>query len=46
MYTIGELAKAAEVPSTTVRFYERKGLLTRSRPSKTSGSCPCASKAS
>ena len=27
MYTIGELAKAAGIPATTVRFYERKGLL-------------------
>lgn len=27
MYTIGELAKAAGVPSSTVRFYERRGLL-------------------
>ena len=25
--TIGELAKAAEVPTSTVRFYEREGLL-------------------
>src|SRR5690349_3932882 len=25
--TIGELAKAAEVPTSTVRFYERRGLL-------------------
>lgn len=28
--TIGELAKAAEVPTSTVRYYEREGLL---RPS-------------
>lgn len=28
--TIGELAKAAEVPTSTVRFYEREGLLTPS----------------
>lgn len=27
MYTIGELAKAAGVPLSTVRFYERRGLL-------------------
>ena len=27
MYTIGELARVAGVPATTVRFYERKGLL-------------------
>jgi DNA-binding transcriptional MerR regulator len=27
LYTIGELSKAAGVPATTVRFYERKGLL-------------------
>lgn len=27
MYSIGELATAAGVPATTVRFYERKGLL-------------------
>ena len=26
--TIGQLAKAAEVPTTTVRYYERAGLLT------------------
>ena len=26
-YTIGELAKAAEVPSSTVRYYERARLL-------------------
>ncbi len=26
-YTIGELAAAAEVPSSTVRYYERAGLL-------------------
>ena len=26
-FTIGELAKAAEVPSSTVRYYERIGLL-------------------
>ncbi|MBI1373371.1 MAG: MerR family transcriptional regulator [Phycisphaera sp.] len=26
-YTIGELAKAADVPTTTVRYYERAGLL-------------------
>ena len=26
-FTIGELAGAAEVPTSTVRFYERKGLL-------------------
>jgi DNA-binding transcriptional MerR regulator len=27
MYMIGELARAAGVPATTVRFYERKGLI-------------------
>jgi len=27
-YTIGELARAADVPTTTVRYYERRGLLT------------------
>jgi len=26
-FTIGELAKAASVPTSTVRFYERRGLL-------------------
>jgi MerR family mercuric resistance operon transcriptional regulator len=26
-YTIGQLARAAEVPTSTVRFYERAGLL-------------------
>lgn len=26
-YTIGELAKLAEVPSSTIRYYERAGLL-------------------
>src|SRR2546430_15542359 len=26
-YTIGQLARAADVPSSTVRFYERRGLL-------------------
>jgi len=26
-YTIGELARAAEIPTSTVRFYERRGLL-------------------
>ena len=26
-YTIGELARAAEVPTSTVRYYERAGLL-------------------
>ena len=26
-YTIGQLAKAAGVPTTTVRYYERRGLL-------------------
>lgn len=33
-YTIGELANAVEVPTSTVRYYERRGLLapdTRSR---------------
>lgn len=34
-YTIGELAAAAEVPTTTVRYYERRGLL---RPAGRSGS--------
>lgn len=33
--TIGELAKAAEVPTSTVRYYERAGIL---RPSRRSGS--------
>jgi len=33
--TIGELAKAAEVPTSTVRYYEREGLL---RPSGRSAS--------
>lgn len=27
-YTISELAKQADVPATTVRYYERRGLLT------------------
>lgn len=27
LYTIGRLAKAAEVPTSTVRYYEREGLL-------------------
>jgi MerR family mercuric resistance operon transcriptional regulator len=27
-YTIGQLARAAEVPTSTVRYYERVGLLT------------------
>src|SRR5437762_1270882 len=27
-YTIGELARAASVPVSTVRFYERNGILT------------------
>lgn len=26
-YTIGQLARAAEVPTSTVRFYERRGLM-------------------
>jgi hypothetical protein len=26
-YTIGELAKAADVPSSTLRYYERRGLV-------------------
>jgi len=34
-YTIGELAKAADVPTTTVRYYERRRLLT---PETRSGS--------
>ena len=34
-FTIGELAKAAGVPSSTVRYYEREGLL---RPSTRSPS--------
>jgi len=34
-FTIGELAKAAGVPSSTVRYYERQGLL---RPSSRSAS--------
>lgn len=33
--TIGELAKAADVPTSTVRYYERAGIL---RPSCRSGS--------
>ena len=33
--TIGELAKAGDVPTSTVRYYERAGLL---RPSRRSGS--------
>ena len=33
--TIGELAKASEVPTSTVRFYEREGLL---KPSARSAS--------
>jgi DNA-binding transcriptional MerR regulator len=33
-YSIGQLAKHAEVPTTTVRYYERRGLLT---PEKRSG---------
>jgi MerR family copper efflux transcriptional regulator len=32
--TIGELAKAGDVPTSTVRYYERAGLL---RPSRRSG---------
>ncbi len=27
MFTIGELAKAARVPTSTVRYYEREGIL-------------------
>ena len=27
-YTIGQLAKTAGVPTSTVRYYERRGLLT------------------
>ena len=34
-YTIGDLAKAADVPTTTVRYYERRRLLT---PETRSGS--------
>lgn len=34
-YTIGQLAGAAGVPTTTVRYYERRGLL---RPSARTGS--------
>jgi MerR family mercuric resistance operon transcriptional regulator len=33
-YSIGELARAAEVPTSTVRFYERAGLL---KPAARSG---------
>jgi MerR family mercuric resistance operon transcriptional regulator len=33
-YTIGALAKAAGVPTTTVRFYERRGLLVPDARSK------------
>ncbi len=35
IYTIGQLAKEAGVPTTTVRYYERRGLL---RPSTRVGS--------
>ncbi len=35
LFTIGELAKAASVPASTVRYYEREGILkpTRRSPS-------------
>jgi MerR family mercuric resistance operon transcriptional regulator len=33
MVTIGELAKAAEVPISTVRYYERAGILKAHRRS-------------
>lgn len=33
LYTIGKLARAAGVPTTTVRFYERRGLLVPDRRS-------------
>ena len=35
MFTIGELAKAAGVPTSTVRYYEREGIL---RPAGRNGS--------
>ncbi len=35
MFTIGDLAKAAGVPTSTVRYYEREGIL---RPAGRSGS--------
>ncbi len=35
MFTIGELAKTAGVPTSTVRYYEREGIL---RPAGRSGS--------
>lgn len=34
-YTIGELARQAELPTTTIRFYERQGLI---KPERRSGS--------
>jgi DNA-binding transcriptional MerR regulator len=34
-YTIGELARQAELPTTTIRFYERQGLI---QPERRSGS--------
>ena len=34
-YTIGHLARAAEVPASTVRYYEQRGLL---RPERRTGS--------
>ncbi len=27
LFTIGELAEAADVPTSTVRYYEREGIL-------------------
>ncbi len=33
LFTIGELAKAASVPASTVRYYERQGILKPSRRS-------------
>ena len=35
MFTIGELARAAGVPTSTVRYYEREGIV---RPAGRSGS--------
>lgn len=33
-FTIGQLAKAADIPSSTVRYYERRGLLSPLKRSK------------
>jgi MerR family mercuric resistance operon transcriptional regulator len=35
-YSIGGLAKAAEVPASTIRFYERRGLLEPERRTRSS----------